>query len=329
MRPFEFFRATDVSDALRLLGRPGVQVMAGGTTLIDLMKLDVETPQTIIDISALPLADISVERGMLRIGALVSNADAASNLLVRRHAPALSAAILSGASGQIRNAATMGGNLLQRTRCGYFRSADWPCNKRQPGTGCAAKDGINASHAVLGTSEACIAVNPSDLAVALLATDAQVILRSAARERVVPLADFYRLPGATPHIETAMNNDELITRIDVPVTQLNSTSRYLKLRGRASYEFASASVASAVIVDDDEIVREVAIAIGGLGVKPWRDPDAERRLLGEPLTEAAIARFCDALLGCANPLPANGYKLSLARGAIQRVLSRGYLCAAQ
>jgi xanthine dehydrogenase YagS FAD-binding subunit len=180
----------------------------------------------------------------------------------------------------------------------------------------------------MGTSDACIAVNPSDLAVALLAADAQLILSSATGDRVVALADFYRLPGATPHIETVIRDDELITWIQIPVTPLNAVGDYLKLRGRASYEFASASVASAVIVDDN-IVREVAIAIGGLGTKPWRDKDAERQLLGESLTEAGIARFCDALFDGAMPLPANGHKLALARGAIHRVLNRRPRCAAR
>lgn len=325
MRPFEYIQATDLAQALSLLERPDVRVMAGGTTLVDLMKLSVETPSTIVDISALPLTGIAIENGVLRIGALVSNADAAASAETRLHAPAVAEAILSGASGQIRNVATMGGNLLQRTRCPYFRSTDWPCNKRMPGSGCAAVTGIHAGHAVLGTSQACLAVNPSDLAVALLAADARVVLHSVAQERIVPLAAFYRLPETTPQIETVLAKGELITRIDVPVNPLNATGHYLKLRGRASYEFASASVASAVVVVEGH-VSAVAVALGGLGVKPWRDPIAERELLGKPISTTTIARFCDALLAAASPLPANRYKLALARGAIQRALMRGVPC---
>jgi xanthine dehydrogenase YagS FAD-binding subunit len=327
MRPFEYVRAADLSEALRLLDRPGTRVMAGGTTLVDLMKLGVEVPDTVVDIGALPLAEIVIEDGAMRIGALVSNAVAAAHAGLHRHAPALGAAIVSGASGQIRNAATMGGNLLQRTRCSYFRSTDWPCNKREPGSGCAARTGLNANHALLGSSEDCMAVNPSDLAVALLAADARLVLRSVRAERVVPLASFYRLPGTTPQIETALAPGELITRIDIPLTPLNASGRYLKLRGRASYEFASASVASSVILSAG-IVQQVAVAIGGLGVRPWRDRDVERELLGRPLEMPAIGRFCDVLLSAATPLSANRHKLSLARGAILRALTRDAACQA-
>lgn len=321
MRPFEFARATDLNDALARLSRPGTRALAGGTTLVDLLKLGVETPDVVVDICGLPLSGIALRSGVLTIGALVSNADAAAHSDIRRCAPAISQAILAGASGQIRNAATMAGNLLQRTRCSYFRSTDWPCNKRLPGSGCPALTGINGGHAVLGVSGACIAVNPSDLAVALVAADAGVRLVSKSGERFVKVDEFYHLPGDTPAVETCLGAAELITEIVVPVTPLNATARYLKLRGRASYEFASASVAAAVIMNDD-LVAEVAIALGGLGVKPWRDRTAEAELIGQPLEQAAISRFCDALLAGAVTRPANQHKLALARGAIARVLRR-------
>jgi xanthine dehydrogenase YagS FAD-binding subunit len=319
MRPFNFVRALDLDDALARLSEPGARALAGGTTLVDLMKLGVEAPETVVDINDLPLSGIEVRPGHLTIGALVSNADAAADPGIRRHAPAISESILSGASGQIRNAATMAGNLLQRTRCGYFRSTDWPCNKRSPGSGCPALTGVNGGHAVLGGSAACIAVNPSDLAVALVAADASLRLVGRSGARRMPVEDFYRLPEATPHIETALGDGELITEIVVPLTPLNASARYLKLRGRASYEFASASVAAAVTVEVN-LVTDVAIAIGGLGVKPWRNREAEAELIGRPLDDAAIASFCDALLADADPRPATRYKLSLVRGAIKRVL---------
>lgn len=325
MRPFEFTRATDLADALARLSAPGARAMAGGTTLVDLMKLGVEAPQTVVDIGGLPLSKISSRLHDLSIGALVSNSDAADDPEIRRVAPAISQAILSGASGQIRNAATMAGNLLQRTRCTYFRATDWPCNKRVPGSGCPALSGVNGGHAVLGVSVACIAVNPSDLAVALVAADASLRLASAAGQRLIPIDDFYRLPGDTPHIETVMNDGELITEIVVPVTPLNAVSRYLKLRGRASYEFASASVAAAVTLEGG-LVSDAAIALGGLGVKPWRNKIAEAELIGRPLDKTTIARFCDALLADAVTRPANHYKLALARGAIARMLQRGNSC---
>lgn len=321
MRPFEFARATDLNDALARLSKPGARALAGGTTLVDLMKLGVEAPDIVVDIGGLPLAEITLRSGELSMGALVSNTDAAAHSDIRRYAPAISEAILSGASGQIRNAATMAGNLLQRTRCPYFRATDWPCNKREPGSGCSALTGINGGHAVLGVSAACIAVNPSDLAVALVAADAGLRLVSGAGERVVSVDDFYRLPGDTPDVETDLGNGELIADIMVPLTPLNATSRYLKLRGRASYEFASASVAAAIAFEDD-IVTDVAIALGGLGVKPWRNHGAEAELIGGPLNDAAITRFCDALLADAITRPANEHKLALARGAVARILQR-------
>lgn len=325
MRPFEFHRAASLDEALALLARPQARALAGGTTIIDLMKLGVENPGILVDIGALPLDGIALAGGTLRIGALASNSAVAAHPAVKTHFPAISEAILSGASGQIRNAASMGGNLLQRTRCTFFRSHDWPCNKREPGSGCPAREGANAHHAVLGISDDCLAVNPSDVAVALLALDAVVELRGGMGTRRVPFAGFYRPPGATPHLETVVQPGELITAIDVPQSRLAPVSGYMKLRGRASYEFSSASVAAAVRLEGGT-VAEVAVALGGLGTVPWRDRAAEALLVGEPLSEGAIDRFCDALLAPARPTEDNRYKLDLARGAIHRMLAQGPLC---
>jgi xanthine dehydrogenase YagS FAD-binding subunit len=319
MRDFEIVRAVNVSDVLSRIANSEARILAGGTTLIDLMKLGVETPATVIDISRLGFSDIALEQDVIRIGALTSNTAAASSAIVKKTAPAISQAILSGASGQIRNVATMAGNLLQRTRCPYFRSTDWPCNKRVPGSGCSAISGINSDHAVLGVSDGCIAVNPSDLAVALVAADARVRLISSVGERVVSVASLYQEPGDTPHIETTLKTGELITEILVPITSLNLVGRYLKLRGRASYEFARASVAASVVFVDNRI-SDVAIAIGGLGVKPWRNRSAEYELIGHPLNLSAISRYCDALLAEAVCRPSNEYKLPLVRGAMERIL---------
>lgn len=319
MRPFEFIRPQGLDEALRHLSAPGARAVAGGTNLVDLMKLGVEVPEILVDIRALPLQDIRRGTDTLIIGALVSNSAAAADPDILQYLPAVSEALLSGASGQIRNAATVGGNLLQRTRCSYFRAADWACAKRQPGAGCAAATGINAGHAVLGTTPHCMAVHPSDLAVALLALDATVHLRSGDGARSVPLGRFHRLPFDTPHVETALAPSELLMGIEVPVTALAKTSRYLKLRGRASYEFASASVAAAVLCEGG-VVSEVAIALGGVGTVPWRNRTAEMQLLGRPLSALSIDAFCDELLAEAVTTPANAYKLSLARGAIHRAL---------
>ena len=325
MQPFEFQRASSLAEALDLLARPNARALAGGTTLIDLMKLGVEAPAAVIDIGRLPLDEVVLADGRLRLGGLASNSKVAKDATVRAEFPAISEALLAGASGQIRNAASMGGNLLQRTRCAFFRSHDWPCNKRAPGTGCPAREGANAHHAVLGTSDHCLAVNPSDVAVALLALDAVIGLQSRTATRQVLFAGFYRLPGATPGVETVVEAGELITHIEVPRTALARRSVYLKLRGRASYEFASASVAAAVRCEDGR-VADIAVALGGLGTVPWRDRAAEALLIGQHLTDATIDRFCTALLAPARPTEANAYKLDLARGAVHRALMRSASC---
>lgn len=320
MQGFEYIRVETIDQAIRELGIPETRALAGGTTLVDLMKLGVERPRRLIDIGALPLRSIALEHDKISLGALVSNSEIAEDEAVKRLFPAVSQAILAGASGQIRNMASLGGNLLQRTRCPYFRSADWPCNKREPGSGCMATMGANAHHAVLGTSNACIAVNPSDLAVALLAMDAEVWIIGPGGERQVPISEFYKLPGEHPEIETVVEPGELITKVVLPISLLGANSSYLKLRGRASYEFASASVAAAVSIENG-IVRNVAVALGGLGVVPWRDRNAEMLVSEQPLSAQVINRFCDALLAPARPTGDNGYKLDLARGAVHRALS--------
>ena len=326
MAPFNYLRAGSIEEALMHLGRPGLRLLAGGTTLVDLMKLGVEAPATVLDITALALDEILLEDGRLRIGALANHTDVAQHALVKRHATAVSEALLSGASGQIRNVATIGGNLLQRTRCTYFRGTDWRCNKRAPGAGCDAIDGLHGGHAVVGVSPACNAAHASDLAVALLALDAHVNVRSLRGKRRLPVADFYLTPGDTPQSEHILAADELITHVDLPVSRAltacvasERVSGYLKLRGRASYEFATVSVAASLSMHGDRIC-DVAIALGGVGTVPWRIPAAETILRGQPLSSAGLERFCNALLASAKATPQNAHKLDMARGAVQRLL---------
>jgi xanthine dehydrogenase YagS FAD-binding subunit len=319
MQRFEYLRATGLDEAFSLLKRPGARILAGGTTLIDLMKLGVEIPSIVIDIGALGLQGIELVGDTLSIGALVTNEDAARHPLIKRFLPAVSQSILSGASGQIRNAATIGGNLLQRTRCAYFRSSTWACNKRVPGSGCPARYGVHSGHALLGTSRHCIATHPSDMAVALLAADAKVRLKSSQGERLLPLDELYLNPGDTPDIETSMLNGELILGIEVDLSPVHSSSMYLKLRGRASYEFATVSVAAGLTFEDF-VVSAAAVAMGGVAVRPWRNRRAELLLVGKRLTDRIISDFCDAVLSEATALPGNSYKIPLARGAIERVL---------
>jgi xanthine dehydrogenase YagS FAD-binding subunit len=334
MEPFEYLRAGSLAQALPLLGTPGLRLLAGGTTLVDLMKLGVERPTTVLDITPLGLDEIVAVDGSLRIGALATHTDVARHTLVERHAQAVSQALLSGASGQIRNVATIGGNLLQRTRCTYFRGTDWRCNKRQPGAGCDAIDGVHASHAVLGTSLHCNAAHASDLAVALLALDAQVHVLSTRGARRLRLDDLYVAPGATPQREHVLAADEMITHLELPmptvVVALGSpgassasaakqTSGYLKLRGRASYEFATVSVAASLTMRDG-LVAGVSLALGGVGTIPWRLRAAESTLEGRPLGREIVERFCDELLATATPTGQNAHKVAMARGAVWRLL---------
>ncbi|WP_030302008.1 FAD binding domain-containing protein [Streptomyces katrae] len=315
MRPFAYVRATSLQEAAdAYAAHPGSRYLGGGTNLVDLMKLGVETPSALIDVSRLPLGEISeLPDGGLRVGATVRNSDLAADPLVRTRYPLLSRALLSGASGQLRNVATTGGNLLQRTRCGYFQDLSKPCNKREPGSGCGARDGLHRDHAVLGHSEHCIATHPSDMAVALAALDAEVELYGeAGATRTVAAAEFHRLPADRPDQDTVVRPGEIITAVILPAGAPGAVSLYRKARERASYAFALASVA--VVLDlDDGRVRRVALAFGGLAHRPWRATTAEARLAGAVPHPDAVRAAVDAELARARPLRDNAYKIPLAR----------------
>ena len=322
MRPFKYTSATDVSAAVKgLSGKPKAKFLAGGTNLLDLMKEDVERPDELIDINRLPLADIKTitigtNQGGLSIGGLGKNTDAANHPLVRQQYPLLTQAILAGASGQIRNMATNGGNLLQRTRCPYFYEVSMPCNKREPGTGCGAIEGVNRLHAIFGWSDKCVAVYPSDMSIALAALDAVVNVRNASgQERAIPFADFHRLPGDTPEKETNLNPGELITAIELPKNKFADHSYYLKVRDRASYAFALISVAAALEMDGNKISK-ARIAMGGVAHKPWRVLKAEQLLVGKEATEANFKLAAAAGMAEARPLEHNKFKVELGNRSI-------------
>jgi xanthine dehydrogenase YagS FAD-binding subunit len=325
VRPFSYVSVPDVPTAVRTIAaEPGAKFLGGGTNLVDLMRADIERPQTVVDISTLPLADVHETRGGgLRIGALVRNSHLAAHPLVRTRYPMLAQAILSGASGQLRNMATVGGNLMQRTRCLYFYDGDAACNKRKPGSGCDALAGFHRGTAVLGTSESCIAAHASDMSVALAALDAVVEVESVRGTRRVALADLYRLPGDTPEIETDLGPDELITAVELPALPVAATSRYRKVRDRASYAFALVSVAAALDVRGSGVGGEIAdvrLALGGIAPKPWRAHEAERALLGVPATEESFRHAAEAELAPAVGRPQNEFKIELARRTIVATL---------
>jgi xanthine dehydrogenase YagS FAD-binding subunit len=324
MHPFELIRATDVPQALqKAAGRSSAQsvrFVAGGTTLIDLMKLDVERPRQVIDINGLPLNKIELlPDGGLKVGALVRNSDFAHHPNVVRDYAVLSQALLSGASAQLRNMATTGGNLLQRTRCVYFRDTSLPCNKREPGSGCPAIKGFNRTLAILGTSEHCIATNPSDMNVALTALEATIHLQGPKGERSVPINEFFLLPGDTPHRETVIEPGELITFVTLPPPVAGSRSVYLKLRDRASYEFALSSAAVVANVNGGKINR-ARVALGGVGTKPWRSFEAEKALEGQAPAEEQFRSAAEAALQAARPQSMNGFKVVLAKRCLIRAL---------
>ena len=321
MNPFKYTRTEDPAAAVKQVGSDArASFLAGGTSLIDLMKLRVESPTLVVDINAIPLNKIEKTDAGLRIGALVSNTDLAYHEGVRKDFPVLSEAILSGASPQLRNVATVGGNLLQRTRCYYFRDGLSPCNKRQTGSGCAALEGFNRIHAVLGGSEACIATHPSDMAVALVALDAVVKVRGPKGERAIKMVDFHLLPGDKPERETALEHGELITAVELTRSPLAARSHYLKVRDRASYEFALASAAVALEVKDGIIIA-ARLALGGVATKPWRALDAEKVLVGQKPTEATFAAAAKAALKDAKPQKFNAFKIELAQHTIVRALT--------
>jgi len=323
MPPFSYTSALDLSSATQLAASdPTARFLAGGTTLVDLMKLDIERPTQLIDITSLPLAEVvALPDGTLRIGAMVRNADLAHNELVRTRYPMLSQALLAGASGQLRNMATTGGNLLQRTRCPYFRDTATPCNKREPGSGCSAIGGYHRMHAVLGTSASCIATHPSDMAVALVALDAVVRVHGRAGERVIPLAELHRLPGDHPERETVLEPGDVITAVDVPALPFASRSLYLKVRDRASFAFALASAAVALEVEGGR-VRDARVALGGVGTKPWRSRDAEAVLRGRPASRETYRDAARAALANAVPRTHNAFKIELAQRTLVRALTR-------
>ncbi|MER5750495.1 xanthine dehydrogenase family protein subunit M [Streptomyces sp. NPDC002088] len=322
MREFGYQRVFDVSGAVALLGAdPDARFLGGGTNLVDLMKTGVERPARLVDVRELPLDRVeSAADGSLLIGATVTNSDLAAHPEVRRRYPALTQAVLAGASGQLRNMATVGGNLLQRTRCGYFTDVTKPCNKRLPGSGCPALTGEHHNHAVLGASEHCAATHPSDMAVALAAFDAVVSYETADGPGELPLAEFYLPVGDTPHLETALPPGALITGITLPPAPVAAVSRYRKVRERASYAFAIGSIAAALDVQDG-VVREVRLAFGAVASRPWRAREAERALTGRPATAESFAAAADAELAAARPLPHNTYKVTLMRNLVVAVLT--------
>ncbi len=320
MTPFVYARAADTADAVRRARQPGAKFLGGGTNLVDLMRETLERPAALVDVSGLSREIVELEDGGLRIGAAVSNTALAEHPAVRTRYPVLTRAIVAGASAQIRNMATVGGNLLQRTRCSYFYDDDGSaCNKRQPGQGCDAIDGFNRMHAILGASDSCIAVHPSDMCVALAALDAVVHLESGAGARTLALTDFHRLPGDRPDIETMLEPGELITAIELPALPLARRSTYRKVRDRSSYAFALISVAAALEIEDGRI-KDVRVALGGVAHKPWRAAKTEAALRGRAPSEAAFAAAAEAELADARPLEHNGFKVELARRTIVAAL---------
>jgi xanthine dehydrogenase YagS FAD-binding subunit len=321
MHSIFYDRARDVDHAIELAAAPGARYIGGGTNLLDLYKSGVERPERLVDISRLALAAIEeLPDGGVRIGALASNTATANHALIRQRYPLLSQALLDGATVQLRNMATVGGNLLQRTRCYYFTDPMLgPCNKREPGTGCSAIDGYNRIHAILGASPHCIAVNPSDMGIALCALDATIRLRGPQGERAIAIADFHRLPGDTPQIDANIESGELITAVDLPPSPFAAHSFYLKVRDRASYAFALVSVAAALDLQDG-VVRDLRIVLGGVAHKPWRSAEAEAALRGQPLSEDSLQQAANAAVAGAQPCADNGYKIELARRAIVRAV---------
>jgi xanthine dehydrogenase YagS FAD-binding subunit len=321
MMPFRYERASDAQAAVAALAAaPNGAFLGGGTNLVDHMKLGVAQPDLLVDINHLPYDRIEpLPDGGVRMGATGRGGDMVADRIIRQRYPVLVQAFLSGASGQLRNVATLGGNLLQRTRCVYFQDVSKPCNKRVPGSGCSAREGYHRELAILGASEACIATHPSDLAVALVALDAVVHVLGPRGERTIPLVDFYRLPGDEPQRDTVLEHGELITAIDLPPLAFAARSRYRKVRDRASYAFALVSVAAALDVADGT-VRDVRLALGGVAHKPWRAWKAEAALRGAPATEETFRRAAEAELAAAQPLPGNAFKVPLARNTIVRTL---------
>ncbi|MBD2772233.1 FAD binding domain-containing protein [Iningainema tapete] len=317
MNPFTYLRAANSEEAIATIIRePEAMFIAGGTNILDLMKEGVHTPSQLVDIRKLRGAEIvNKDDGGIRIGATARNSDVAYHSLIRSNYPVLSEAILAGATAQLRNMATVGGNLMQRTRCSYFHDTAFACNKRQPGSGCAALEGFNRMHAILGTSEHCIAANPSDMCVALAALDAVILTQGPSGERRIPITEFHLLPGETPHLETVLEHGEMITAVDLPSMPYAHRSHYLKVRDRTSYAFAL--VSAAVVLDiDGEVIRNARVALGGVGTKPWRSLEAEQVLVGARANEGTFVAAADAAVQGASPRHFNQFKVEL----VQRTL---------
>ncbi len=324
MRPFAFKRAAAPADAAKLVAaNKDARYIAGGTNLVDLMKEGVDRPNELVDISRLPLSVVrSLSGGGVSIGALAKNTDTANHPLIRKDFPMLTQAILSGASPQIRNMATNGGNLMQRTRCHYFYDLGTPCNKRQPGSGCGAKDGLNRYSAIFGWSDSCVAVHPSDMCVALAALDATVNVQGPdGMQRKIKFIDFHRIPENAPEKDNTLAHGELITSIDIPKNNFAANSYYLKVRDRASYAFALVSIAAALDISGGTI-RQARIALGGVAHKPWRSTEAENLLVGKKAEPAVFQQAAEAALKDAKPLSDNGYKVMMAQRAIAKALGR-------
>ncbi|OQP44170.1 FAD-binding molybdopterin dehydrogenase [Niastella yeongjuensis] len=326
MRPFKYSRAEDVHSAIqKVAANPNAKFLAGGTNILDLMKEDVERPDELIDVTRLDLAgvkmsSIGVSKKSIAIGGLGKNSDTANHPLIRQNFPLLSQAILSGASAQIRNMATNGGNLNQRTRCSYFYDVSMPCNKREPGSGCSALEGINRMHAVFGWSKDCVAVHPSDMCVALVALDATVRVQGIeGKERSIPIIDYHRLPDNMPQIDNNLKQGELITAIDIPENNFAGNSYYLKIRDRASYAFALVSVAAGLEINGDSI-QQARIAMGGVAHKPWRAAEAEKFLVGKTPTQENYKAAAEVEMRNADPLEHNKFKIELGKRAIVRAL---------
>jgi xanthine dehydrogenase YagS FAD-binding subunit len=321
VNPFEYIRSENTTDALAAIkGKPHSAFLAGGTTMVDLMKLGVENPEELIDINLLPLVAIEkMPEGGVRIGALARNSDVAHHEIVRSEYPMLSQALLSGASPQLRNMATVGGNIMQRTRCYYFRDLTFECNKREPGSGCAAMDGFNRIHAILGGSERCIATNPSDMNVALVALDSVIQVEGPRGRRRVQFEDFHLLPGDTPQRETVLEAGELITSVEIPSSPAARNSLYIKVRDRASYEFALVSVALGLEMNDGKIGSS-RVAFGGVGTKPWRAHAVEGVLRNEAPTEDLFAKAAEAAIEGAKPRADNAFKVELLKRTLKRAL---------
>jgi xanthine dehydrogenase YagS FAD-binding subunit len=324
MNPFTYSRANDAGAAVAAIAaKPQTKFLGGGTNLIDLMKMGVETPAQLVDINRLPLAQIEELPGGqgVRMGALARNSDVAEHALIKERYPVLSQALLAGASPQLRNMATVGGNLMQRTRCYYFYDPAFPqCNKRNPGSGCGALKGYNRIHAILGQSEQCIATNPGDMSVALAALEAVVRVQGPKGERQIPFAEFHRLPGSTPNVDTNLQADELITAVDLPAVPFATRSHYLKMRDRASYAFAIVSVAAALEIDAGKKITAVRIALGGVAHKPWRAQKAEEQLVGKIADEKTFRDAAQAELAAAKGYAHNSFKVELAKRSIVRAL---------